>query len=392
MAIPFTAKALKEHPKPAPGERPIVCSVQGHANKKITFTATGITLGYDRSHDCIRHKGTIGHFPDMPLPVYDRLFREKMLEIETGQNLSGQDLTVNEIIDLHVLPEVEGRNRDIKGFKRRLKRIRAKFGKRKISSLTTHEISLFLDFIAKTCKNSTVNRYHSALSRIFSTAVRLNICRDNPCKKILRRPEPPARKRILSSDELYHLIDEALRMDTFHALALLVSLFASWRIGDVLRITRDMLNADFTVIELADTKNGETYYVRLNGPTRQLLMLCAERSWNQFLFPSAIKDGRPIAHPTETYQRLRKYVAEKTGITKHWYIHDLRRTHASLQLKQTGDIRLVQQTLFHSSAAVTERYCYHEDGQLAAASEATAQALLGHHALTFQQQETNDAR
>jgi hypothetical protein len=221
MVIPFTAKAIKEHTKPAPGEPPIVCGVQGHANKKITFTATGVSLGYDKSHERIRHKGTIGHFPDMPLPVYDRLFQEKMQEIETGKNLSGQGLTLNEFIDKHVLPEMEGRNRDIKGFECRLTLIRAKFGRRKVNSLTSHEISLFLNDIAKTRKSSTVNRYHSALSRIFATAVRLNICRDNPCKSILRRPEPAARKRILSSDELYHFIDEAVRVGSVQALALL---------------------------------------------------------------------------------------------------------------------------------------------------------------------------
>lgn len=391
MDIPFTVKSIKEHIRPVRGEAPIVCGFIGHPNKKVTFHPSRTSLGFDISMDGIRHKGTIGSSPNMPLPVFDKLFREKMLEIETGQVLRGQNLTLNELIDNHVLPEMKGRNRDIKGFERRLKRIRNAFGMRKVSSLTHYEINLFLNKLADECKRATINRYHSALSRIFSTAIRLNICRDNPCKNILRRPEPPARQRVLSDAEIHHFIEKALSLDSFQSLSLLVALFAGWRIGNIISITRDMLDAEFTVITFAETKNGNSYSVRLNGPVRQVLMKCAERSWNQFLFPSAIKDGHHIAYPRETYQIIRAYVAEKTGIDKHWTIHDLRRTHSSRQLKLTGDIRLVQQTLFHSSTSVTERYCYHEDTRLAEASEATVQSLLGDHSKSFLQQEDSNA-
>ena len=74
---------------------------------------------------------------------------------------------------------------------------------------------------------------------------------------------------------------------------------------------------------------------------------------------------------------------EMTGVSDHWTIHDLRRTYASQQLELTGDIRLVQQNLFHSSSTVTERYCYHQNPQLAEASEATAQSLLSGHTYSF---------
>lgn len=391
MDIPFTAKNIKEHIRPARGGAPIVCGFIGHPNKKVTFHPTRTSLGFDISAGGMRHKGTIGSSPNMPLPVFDKLFREKMLEIETGQILHGQNLTLNELIDNHVLPEMKGRNRDIKGFKRRLKRIREAFGRRKASSLTRYELNLFLNKLTDECKGSTVNRYHSALSRIFSTAIRLNVCRDNPCKNILRRPESPARQRVLSDAEIHHFIEKALRQDSFQSLSLLVALFAGWRIGNIISITRDMLDAEFAVITFAETKNGNSYSVRLNGPVRQVLMKCAERSWNQYLFPSAIKDSHHIAYPRETYQIIRAYVAEKTGVDKHWTIHDLRRTHSSRQLKLTGDIRLVQQTLFHSSVSVTERYCYHEDTRLAEASEATVQSLLGGHSKSFLQQEVPNA-
>ncbi|WP_415902124.1 tyrosine-type recombinase/integrase [Neptuniibacter sp. QD29_5] len=391
MVIPFTEKAVREHERPAAGEPPIVCGFTGHPNKKVTFYANKISLGYDKSHDGSRYKGTFGSSPTLPLSIYDKLHREKMLEIETGQVLRGQDLTVNELIDDHVLPEMLGRNRDIKGFKRRLTRIRKQFGKRKVRSLTHYEINKFLNEIAKECKGSTVNRYHSAMSRIFATAVRLGICSENPCKNILRRPESPARQRVLSDAEINHFIDKAVELDSFQALSLLVALFSGWRIGNVISITRDMLDPEFTVITFPETKNGNRYSVQLNGPTRQVLLKCAERSWNQFLFPSAIKDGHHIAYPRETYQIIREYMKEQTGIDKHWTIHDLRRTHSSRQLKLTGDIRLVQQTLFHSSTAVTERYCYHEDARLAEASEDTAQSLLGSHSESFMQQEAPDA-
>ena len=391
MDIPFTAKSIKEHIRPAQGEAPIVCGFIGHPNKKVTFHPTRTSLGFDISMDGVRHKETIGSSPNMPLPVFDKLFREKMLEIETGQVLRGQNLTLNELIDKHVLPEMEGRNRDIKGFVQRLERIRKAFGDHKVQSITRYEINKFLNEVATVCKGSTVNRYHSAFSRIYSTAIRLDIYRDNPCKSILRRPESPARQRVLSDAEIHHFIENALRLDSFQSLSLLVALFSGWRIGNIISITRDMLNADFTVITFPETKNGNSYSSQLNGPTRQMMLKCAERSWNQFLFPSAIKDGHHIVYPRETYQIIRAYVAEQTGIDKHWTIHDLRRTHSSRQLKLTGDIRLVQQTLFHSSTSVTERYCYHEDTRLAEASEATVQSLLGDHSKSFLQPEVPNA-
>jgi integrase len=68
-------------------------------------------------------------------------------------------------------------------------------------------------------------------------------------------------------------------------------------------------------------------------------------------------------------------------ITSDFTIHDLRRTFASYQLLSTSDIRLVQQSLGHSSVLVTERYAHHQSAQLITATAKTADAMLPLHSL-----------
>lgn len=384
MAVPFNTKCFKDHPRPAKGEPAFVQRQAGVKYNTAWFRPQGVSLGIDITFDKDRYKEVLCHWPESSLTEFYKLAEARIKAIKSGKK-KHQKMTLAEFVEEFVLPEIASRNRDLKGFEKRLKKILKCFGNADTSLIDAIDIDRFLNELSRTLKGSSVNRVHSALSRIFSVAVRLGFRDDNPCSRVLRRPESQPRDRVLNDNEIFHFVGEALRLDSFQSLALLVALFTGLRIGNVIEITRSMFNDDFTVLTLPMTKNGRSYRVFLNGPTRWVLELCAERSWNQFLFPSSTNDGRSIASPRKAQERIREYVAVKTGIHEHWVINDLRSTYATKQLELTGDIRLVQQNLFHSSSTVTERYSYHQNPQLAAASERTAQSFLTGCADSFQQ-------
>lgn len=383
MAIPFTKKSLQEHPRPAPGEPAFAVRQLGAKYNIAWISARGVSLGIDITYNRKRYREVICHGSETSLTEYFKLAEARVKDIKSGKGRRRTRMTLGRLVEELVLPEVESRNRDVNSFTKRLPPILKQFGRTPVADISAIDIERFLNGLARDRKGSTVNRYQAAMSRIMSVGVRLGLLDSNPCSSVLRRPEGQPRDRVLSDEELHHLIAEALRMDTFQSLSLLVALFTGLRIGSVISITREMLDADFKVLTLPVTKNGRGYRVALNAQARQILERCAKRSWNGYLFPSTVREGQHIAHPREAHARIREYIARQTGITQPWTIHDLRRTFASRQLELTGDLRLVQQSLMHSSSVVTERYCYHQNTRLADASEQTAQSLLAGHPTTI---------
>lgn len=380
---PFTANAFTSHSRPAIGEKPIVKRRQGARHQVVTFYPTVISLSICKSFKGQRTNEVIGHWPDISISAYEKLANKRLSQIELGFYNKASKLLVGDFFIDYVLPMMEAYNRDIKSVRTRWRRVAGDIAHKALGDVKRIDIMQILTKLSSEVKGSTVNRHLSLLSRIFSAAVELDLLLKNPCKGIKKWPESNTRERVMIDTETYHYIDKALEIDTFHSKALLLSLFMGLRIGNVLDIHRGMINSDFSILSLPKTKNGRAYRVAINAPAKKLLMDCAGISWNQWLFPSAVKDGKHIAHPTNCHAKIRKHVVLKSGVSAHLVPHDLRRTHASLQLQLTGDVRLVQQNLFHQSVTTTERYAFHEQKQLTKASQDTASSLVAGHAHTF---------
>ncbi|HCG8497154.1 TPA: site-specific integrase [Vibrio parahaemolyticus] len=374
--IPFTASIFESHPRPKPGQSPIVKRREGVKYQQVTFYANTISLGISKTFKGQRFNEVIGHWPEMSISTFDKIARERVSKIELGYYNKAASLLIGDFFIDYVLPMMESRNRDIESVKTRWRRVAPIFAHQALGDVSKLQITQFLTELSTQVKGSTVNRHLSLLSRIFSLAVELELLVVNPCKGIKKWPENNIRDRVLSDDELRIYIREAIHINSFQSKALLFSLITGLRIGNVIDIRREMLSDDLTLLTLPMTKNGKSYRVMLNEPAREVLKSCAELSWNEWIFPSAVKEGAHIAYPRSCHEKIRDVVLQSTGGSESFNIHDLRRTYASRQLMLTGDARLVQSSLFHQSITTTERYAFHQQSKLAEASQSTALSLL----------------
>lgn len=379
--IPFTSAQFLSKRSPFEDAKPITYRREGYKHQFVTFSRTTVSLSISKTFKGQRFKEVIGHWPDMSIHAFDKIARQRISDIETGHYNKAAQLLVGDFFIDYVLPQMESRNRDIKSVKTRWRRVMPAFAHRPLGDITRLDIEQFLVKLSNEVKGSTVNRHLSLLSRIFSAAVSLDILLKNPCSGIKKWPEDNIRSRVLSQVEIDIYVREALRIDSPHSRALLLSLFLGLRMGNVVSIKRSMLDASLEKLHLPITKNGRAYTISLNEPARDLIRQSLNASWNEWLFPSAINDGKHIAHPRECHLKIRDKVLALTPEVQPFTIHDLRRTYASRQLALTGDARLVQSNLFHQSVVTTERYAFHEQPRLAEASQQTALSFLGNLSL-----------
>jgi integrase len=374
--IPFTSAQFLSKRSPFEDAKSTTYRREGNKHQFVTFSRTTVSLSISKTFKGQRFKEVIGHWPDMSIQAFDKIARQRISDIETGHYNKAAKLLVGDFFIDYVLPQMVSRNRDIKSVKTRWRRVMPTFAHRPLGDITRLDIEQFLVKLSTEVKGSTVNRHLSLLSRIFSAAVSVDILLKNPCSGIKKWPEDNIRSRVLSQAEIDIYVREALHIDSPHSRALLLSLFLGLRMGNVVSITRSMLDASLDTLHLPITKNGRAYTISLNEPARDLIKKSLAASWNKWLFPSAINDGGHIAHPRECHLKIRDKVLALTPDIQPFTIHDLRRTYASRQLALTGDARLVQANLFHQSVTTTERYAFHEQPRLADASQQTALSFL----------------
>lgn len=293
--------------------------------------------------------------------------------------------TVQEFYDDVVVPYSDVKHKDAKGFKQRCKPLIDKYGSKNLSDFQKHWILSLLKDLAIRVSTPTQARYLGAWSKYFNVAISHDYTEKNPCKGIPKPKENPPRERVLSQAEVQALIEAAFSDgNPIHAYVILLCLFTGLRRGNIINIKLSWFNDDYSEVFLPDSKNNKPIHAALNVTAQKLIKLLLPYSDGTYLCPSMLSTQSEPKHtgkPIKCFARLLKLVQTKTGITDPFQCRDLRRTYASQMLRTNGDIRLCQQALNHSDVKVTERYAYHIDTKLLAASEKTASALLGGRSL-----------
>jgi integrase len=302
--------------------------------------------------------------------------------IVNGRYQSFSNITVNEFKFDVVWPYSEKNHKDSPGFKQRLQPFIEAHGNDYVRDITKLHFIGLLNRLSDGRSSPTLARYLAAFSKFMSMAVDHEIVDSNICKGIKKPSENAPRIRSLYPKEAAALIKFAFS-DTspIHALALLLCLFTALRPSNIKPIELSWLKQDLTELHLPDSKGGRPLVVHLNQASIEIIKLAMVHSDGFYLFPGR-NEGSPIVNITKCVNRIRKAVQKETNITEHFQLRDLRRTHASMQLRVTGDVRLVQQTLAHRDIKTTLVYAHHRNDKLLEASEKTAVALLGGRALS----------
>jgi integrase len=217
------------------------------------------------------------------------------------------------------------------------------------------------------------NRVLALLSKIFSLAVRWDMCPDNPVRGIERFREEK-RHRWLSDAELTRLI-EALNAhpNQIAADAIRLQLLTGARIGEVLRATWEEfdLGRGLWTKPSHHTKQKRTEHLPLSGAALDLLKeIQAERGTGAFLFANP-KTEAP-------YRDLKRFWSAVTTAAElqDYRIHDNRHTYASHLVSSGMSLAIVGRLLGHTNPLTTHRYAHLADDPLRHATEIMAQKII----------------
>ena len=383
--IALNKTALNEIVRPNKGESVIEYRSNKNPRHRVIAYLLLITFAVRLCWQGKRYYQTIGTYPEMKIQKFTQLADQFISDVQSGAYKRGSHLTVQQFFEQHLIPYSQKHHRSHGSFMSRSNKALALLGNLNIAEVRRREVEQCLDKLGVGLAPATINRYQAFYSKLFSYAVDLEVIDTNPCRGIKQLPEPNIRDRVLTKAEISSFWGCALEdSSTFHSHALLLSLFTGIRIGNVITIKLSMIADDLSSIKLPMTKSGKSQRIYLNDHAKQVITTCLSIAEGDYLFPSTVKPNAHIASPRACLLRIKSAMQLDGTLSADFITHDLRRTFASYQLLATSDIRLVQQSLGHSSVIVTERYAHHQADQLITATAKASAAMLPSPALESQ--------
>jgi integrase len=219
----------------------------------------------------------------------------------------------------------------------------------------------------------TANRVVQFLRTLFNWAAKAEVWRgENPARGVKFFHEEQ-RTRFLQPEELARLFT-ALRSEQNAELRdfVLLSLFTGARKSDVFSMRWENIYLDDNRWQVPKPKNRKPYQVPLMPEAVDLLKkrLVHRANDNPWVFPSHGKTGH-LVNLKKPWQKLRK----RASITDVWQ-HDLRRTLGSWQAAQGTSLKIIGESLGHSSMAATQIYAHLNLDPVRASVTAATQAML----------------
>ncbi len=218
----------------------------------------------------------------------------------------------------------------------------------------------------KPISNATSNRYLSALSAVFSWAVRertYGLERNPLIGAQLRRSEPRERDRVLSAEEQTRLV-VAAREDQHPRIELwiVLGLATGARQGDLGKLTWDNVKfyEDGAVLTFFETKNGHPRPVGVPAgdsldALRAAFQVRMFQSKLVMATPGTTPETKQITFPKLAWDRVRR----TAGLEDTYVVfHTLRHTNASVALREGLTLAEVGRELGHRSPQSTQRYAH----------------------------------
>ena len=205
-------------------------------------------------------------------------------------------------------------------------------------------------------KNSTVNRYYSALKKAYNVMIENDYIDYNPCRKVKKYTEDNIRSVILPlkvQEDFLKLLPSDL-----HRVIVLVALHTGFRKSNVLQLRKEQINIAKKYIKLTKSENKGKKIITM--PLNSFIFSLIEYYYNQaedylFINPETNK-------PFTTLLKSIKSAGKKVGI-EDLHFHDFRRTFGTRLLENGTNLRVIQDLLAHSNISVTERYLSVEAGE-----------------------------
>ena len=223
-------------------------------------------------------------------------------------------------------------------------------------------------------KPSTVNRYLSALSHVYTIAVKeYGWVDDNPLLKITKPKESRGRVRFLDDAERKRLLDACMAKNpVLHKIAV-VALSTGARKNEIMSLRWRDVDLQKGIITLHETKNGERRAIPLQGYAQQLikehyLNRCLE---GELVFPSKRNPQKPLE-----IQRIWDESVANAKI-KDFRFHDLRHCAASYLAMNGASLAEIAEVLGHKTLQMVKRYAHLSEAHTSKVVASMNQRIFG---------------
>lgn len=243
--------------------------------------------------------------------------------------------------------------------------------KRHLSTIKRIELQELHSSIGSKAGKTAANRTIELISVIFNRAIDFDLFTGaNPALRI-QKYRLKSRERYLLPHEVapfFSAVDSCKSRTVRDFIYMCI--YTAARSGNVMQMRWSEINFDDAVWFVAETKNGESQYIPLDPEAISLLKSrWASRLTSDFVFPS--KDQGHITNPRKTwYDILRR--AQIADLR----IHDLRRSHASWQLRAGVKIDVIGKTLNHKDIRSTLIYARQDYEPVRIAMNCAIKALI----------------
>jgi len=242
----------------------------------------------------------------------------------------------------------------------------AKVGDGEIAKVDRMTIRMYLSFLHRKNKKSSIARKLSTLRSFFKYLVKEQIVTLNPAKSVatpkVEKPLPAA----LTVDETFRLMGstDGTKKHGLRDHAILELLYSSGlRVGELVGLNSSHLDLDLGIVRVMGKGRKERIVPVGSKAVEALRTYLGDRGSfdrEEPLFLNA-RGGRLTAR---SVGRLMKLYTRHSGIFRKVSPHSLRHSFATHLLDAGADIREIQEMLGHVSLSTTQRYTHLSVGKL----------------------------
>lgn len=204
--------------------------------------------------------------------------------------------------------------------------------------------------------DSTVNRYLTTLSHVFTVAIKEWFwVHENPVSKIQKLREPPGRVRFLSDEERQRLLEAVRQGPPSLEVVVVLALYTGMRYGEIMGLRWQNIDFARKRLVLEKTKNGSKRGIPLTEPSLEVLIrwaaLHSSAQKDSLLFPSESGD-KPFSVRTSWRTAVKKASIED------FHFHDLRHCTASYMAMTGATPQEIAEVLGHKTLQMVSRYAH----------------------------------
>ena len=295
-----------------------------------------------------------------------------------GKNNEKDSITYSEFFEQHYKPYILQRKRsaraDIGKYNHRVK---ARFGSMELSKLELeherHSIQQFItDLREEGLAPATCDRYLQMIRYSLRLAVDWGYLARNPADKILLFNVDNRVENYLSDDEMARLMkvlqDPNENRVVCSLILFLLSTGARLMEAQLAKWKHIDLKNRVWRIPATNSKSKRTRSVPLSDISIKALK--ENHSDHKYVFISPRGNGNPYNNIDKSWYRIRI----RAGL-KHFRIHDLRHSFASILINKRQSIYTIKNLLGHSTIIMTERYSHLSSRSLKNGSDAAGDAI-----------------